>query len=161
VKAQRLVLPFLVVGLVGSAGGWQLQERAARSLAEARAIQDAPIPEEDSAPPSPESNRAIIENLQRGTAIREKIDGVLTRVKASIDRLGEGQEAALDIAVRTKQLLREIAGSLGGSVIDSRTPVTHLQTLDGRLEESHRLGQLILHELAELDRKLGPPVGEP
>ena len=160
-KASRFVIPLLVTGLIASAGGWQLQEQAADALGEARRLQNAPIPEDDSRPPSPESNQAIIDNLQRGTAIRQEIDDVLTNVRASVAALGASQDEVLEITGRTQQLLTRIARSLGASMTASRASVARLGTLGGRLSESDRLGVLILAELAELDHRLGPSVGEP
>ena len=160
-KPERFVIPLLVVGVIGSAGGWHLQERAADSIGAARQLQNAEIPEEDSPPPSPEDNRAIIDNLQRGTAIRQEIDTVLRGVRASVERLGQSQDAALAIATRTRRLLRRVAGSLGASAEASRTSIARLRSLEGGLRTSDRLGILIMKELAELDRKMGPSAGEP
>ena len=152
----KAVIPLLVIAVVTSAVGWQFQERAAATLANSRRINLAAVPESDSAPPTTEHNQQIVDSLKRSTEIRRMIDGLLTDVSASVRRLGASQEVAAALAARSRSLITHVGGSLGGSVDAADASLVNLERLALRVGESRRLAELIVQELAELDRRLGP-----
>ena len=142
-----------------SLGAWQLQRSAAEDLIEARVVQSRKIGSNDSPPPSPAENRAIIASLDRGIAVRKKIDDQLRAIESSVASLAIRQQEAEDI---TKLAYREVAAigrALGGATGAAQRSVTRLGRLRLQLRDSAELARAIAEELEELDRKMGPGGG--
>lgn len=143
------------------AGAWQLQETAAKDMAEAQRLQQAETEDGGGEPPKVSHNRQIIAVLQESIAIRRDIEGDLVAIEDAVHSLQARQLDAAQTTSAARDGLAAIARALGGSVAASAESREGLGTLTRRLRTSARLAALIAQELEELDRKMGPSAGGP
>lgn len=158
-------VPVIILLLGGAAtasiGAWAFQASAAADFGEARVLQGRDIASSGVEPPSPEQNREIIANLDRGISVRRQIDTQLQSIEASVAALSEQQTLAGEVTNRALEEVRLIARSLGGANEAASSAVGRLGSLRQQLKTSVRLARLIAEELEELDRKMGPDGGRP
>ena len=156
VTPGRVAVVLLAAGVASLGIGWQLQSGAAGSLELAGAVQQRDVPESDSAPPSVDENRAILDSLGESIELRREIDSLLGRVEEIVGALRDRRDAALSTATLVGSELSRIAALMGGAVDASRAASERLDVLDGRLRTSSELAAQIAEELEELDRSIGP-----
>ncbi|MDQ3986775.1 MAG: hypothetical protein M3280_09795 [Actinomycetota bacterium] len=153
-----LVLLALAVALGGLA--WGLQSAAGNDLVKAREVQKREVPEDDSAPPDLGDYRLILETLDRSITIRRRIDGVLATIERRVEGFQNQQRSARHVSVTGRQEIDAIAALLGGASKSTRSAVKKLRELGDAIDVSADLSVLIAEELEELDRSLGPTVGD-
>jgi hypothetical protein len=119
-------------------------------------VQSKEVGSDDGAPPSAADNRAIIASLERGIAVRKKIDEQLQLIESSVANLAQRQAEAEEITRLAFEEVGAIGRALGGASGAARRSVDRLGDLRLELRRSAELARAIAEELEELDRKMGP-----
>ena len=159
-RTSKLALGLLSVAVVLSGIAWLLQSDAASDLALALEVQRARVPQATSPPPDISQYRDVVKSLDRAIGIRRRTETSLSRVEGILRTLQVRQQEAEGIARRSRGELRAIAETLGGAGRSGVASVRRLKVLRARLSTSRLVGRLIVRELARLDRRLGPSVGQ-
>lgn len=155
-RPHTLVIVFLTLAAVALSAAWKVQHDAADLLAEARAINAATVPESDTAAPSADVNREIIDNLDRAVVVRATIDSSLRQILDVVRGVGERQSQSRALLSDAAASLDAITAHLGDGVGAAEGSSSGLTRTTRSLRVSFRLARAIAEELEELDRKLGP-----
>lgn len=155
-RPHTLVIVLLAVAASALGAAWKVQHEAADLLAEARAINAATVPETDTAPPSADLNREIIDNLDRAVGVRANIDSSLKQILDLVRGVGERQDESRALLSDAAATVDAITAHLGAGVTAAQGSSSGLTRTTRSLRVSLRLARAIAEELEELDRKLGP-----
>ena len=155
-RPQTLACALVAVGALAMGAAWKAQDRASDLLAEARAINEATVPESETDAPSPEVNREIINNLDRAVVVRAEIDRSLQEILELVRGVDQRQRSSRELLAQASDDLSGITLLLDHAVAEASGSSTGLRRTTGDLKVSRRLARLIAEELEELDRKLGP-----
>jgi hypothetical protein len=157
----RLGTALVASAVALSAYAWHVQSGAANMFAEARALQ-ARTRSDGASGIGPELRdyRAVLATLERSIEIRRAIDGLLARAEAAVASFDAARAASQDIAVSATEELDALGAELSAAVGAARAGGAALGPLERRLARAARLMALIAAELKELDRSLGPTLGE-
>jgi hypothetical protein len=159
--AAKLASFFLGIAVVALFLAWQMQTSAGDSLAAARSLQEAEVPDGGAEPGDVDDYRAIVDTLDRSIEIRSEIDGLLGEVERIMRGLNATQGEAVATATTTRREIARIGRTLDGSVDASDDALAGLRALREKLRRSGVLARRIADELEELDESLGPPAARP
>jgi hypothetical protein len=157
--ARRVAVALLALSVALGLIAWRLQADAARYLDQARAVNQATVPEDDSAPPRIADYRAILATLDRSIQIRTNIDGLLRQIETIVSQLRGRQDGARTVFRLTMSEVEVIGATLGGAADAAEASASKIRRLRTRLATSAALARRIARELEELDENCGPRIG--
>lgn len=156
----KLSVAALALSAVCSIVAWTNFSAAANGAAEAHRIQAQEAPQGGGEPPDLEEYRAILDTLDESLEIRTQIDDLLGQIESSIARIEGRQDDAISLVSSALEEVEAITLSLGSSAESASISDRALTSLRDKLATSASLARAIAEELEELDRSMGPSIGD-